>query len=598
MQSRTVQCRSFASGKVLDNAVCPCRKPAPSRPCSCDLQKCVQKQCDKTPKKIKKGWKRMYQEAKAEEILPSRCAEDFEELGCLPLAAGDVRGSDGSKLYDVTCLEWKKDEPCRGGLPFYRMHSDAMSPGMCVEFCVGKGLDIAGITDMKECRCGASRLNKASWHMGQPPPYLTLPKLPGSLPESKCHLHIYRYTGQFEAGAIPLSVAVNILEHDLVYIDSIATGTKLVDESIEDGIPSKNLIQMPPRNFPGTKSFLQAFKPGWDRKCWPSNCGPGMGLFPRRSSTPPSGVRGNFNEYVTVTYRWDKGADNARKEAVRLAAEKWRQATCINFVEGGGDADIKIGLYDSGSCYVMGLGYRRGYTNTVNLGWCNSVRYIGSVIHELGHVLGLNHEQKRPDAQQQYNGKGPHLKMFWQNVGGGWKSQYLPDMDTYTGSSGNYANYDFGSIMHYPGGSAFDTIPASAEKLTGNRRSLTKSDIAQVNDMYACKSGGGGPGPGPRPSPPGKRPPAPSPPRRRSSPSPSPGGGERRRRRNRAGKGNPPSPSPGPPPSPTPGGSTRRRKGKSKPGPAPPSAPSPTPGGSPPGRRRGRRGGKGANEGF
>jgi hypothetical protein len=138
----------------------------------------------------------------------------------------------------------------------------------------------------------------------------------------------------------------------------------------------------------------------------------------------------------------------------------------------------------------------------MNLGWCNSMSQKGSVIHEFGHALGMNHEQKRPDAQAQYFGHGPALTMRWQNVPRDWVPQYLPDQRDYVGSKAEgeadpvkgWSPYDFGSIMHYPGGNRLDTNPASDERKLGNRRVLSEHDINQINDVYKCirRDGSGG----------------------------------------------------------------------------------------------------------
>lgn len=71
----------------------------------------------------------------------------------------------------------------------------------------------------------------------------------------------------------------------------------------------------------------------------------------------------------------------------------------------------------------------------------------------------------------------------------------MPDHSSYTGSADDgigdphvgYAPYDFASIMHYGGGSEYDTNPPEGEHSTGNRRHLVQGDIDQLNDMYQCK---------------------------------------------------------------------------------------------------------------
>jgi len=144
-----------------------------------------------------------------------------------------------------------------------------------------------------------------------------------------------------------------------------------------------------------------------------------------------------------------------------------------------------------------------GYGNQeapINLGWCNNMIHLGSVVHEIGHVLGLNHPMKRPDATHSYYGHGPYLRIHWQNIPSKAATQYLPDPASYTGSAGDgpgdphkgYAEYDLSSIMHYPRmrmpvGYNYDTIPFSAEAQAGQREKLTAKDIRAVNDMYQCK---------------------------------------------------------------------------------------------------------------
>jgi hypothetical protein len=238
-----------------------------------------------------------------------------------------------------------------------------------------------------------------------------------------------------------------------------------------------------------------------------------------------------WQEYVEVPFFFSARLDNIRKEAFREAARRVMSKTCLVLKEVTSTTrpNSEVGLFDSGSCYVTGLGYpgSRGLRK-VNLGWCNSMQYVGSMVHEIGHLIGMNHEQKRPDAGKAYHGHGPYLKLFWNNIPSRWKPQYLPDMKSYVGSANDgagdphvgYADYDFGSIMHYPGGKRFDTIPANKESLTGNRKELTAADVEQILDMYQCKPQGSGPRPTPRPRPRPRPTPRPRPVPR---PTPKPG---------------------------------------------------------------------------
>ena len=198
--------------------------------------------------------------------------------------------------------------------------------------------------------------------------------------------------------------------------------------------------------------------PGWTKNCWPEKCGPSA-IWPNRTTSPPAGVADNWEEYVIIPYNFKSGTDNTRKELMRTAADEWRKVTCINLVERIDVWEnvgwIEVGLFNENSCSAY-LGYlgNKG-KSMINLGWCKSMGYLGSAMHEIGHAIGMNHEQKRPDAQQSYFGHGPALNIHWENIGAKWVPQYLPSMSTYVGSADDgdqdpfvgYAPYDYGSIM-------------------------------------------------------------------------------------------------------------------------------------------------------
>ncbi|CAE7552334.1 ASTL, partial [Symbiodinium pilosum] len=97
-----------------------------------------------------------------------------ECLGCFPLLPDDGL-HESPHAYDDTCIHWNSTSPCRSGLPFYSMRSDSLDTSLCHSFCTAKGLDLSGIVRDKECRCGASRLNRAVWMGKEPRPGLLLP---------------------------------------------------------------------------------------------------------------------------------------------------------------------------------------------------------------------------------------------------------------------------------------------------------------------------------------------------------------------------------------------------------------------------------------
>ncbi|CAJ1378770.1 unnamed protein product [Effrenium voratum] len=114
---------------------------------------------------------------------------------------------------------------------------------------------------------------------------------------------------------------------------------------------------------------------------------------------------------------------------------------------------------------------------------------VGTVIHELGHALGMNHEQSRPDRDQ-------YVTVHWNNVRPGKEDNFelIEEMDT-------SRPYDILSVMHY-GRNAFavnesePTMTAkpaalsggrasSAEKFDiGNRIGLSQMDADQLADHY------------------------------------------------------------------------------------------------------------------
>jgi hypothetical protein len=81
---------------------------------------------------------------------------------------------------------------------------------------------------------------------------------------------------------------------------------------------------------------------------------------------------------------------------------------------------------------------------------------VGTILHEMGHIIGLWHEQARPDAST-------YITTSFANVIKGSWSYFQPPPDNFQ----ILASYDYASLMQYPsfdlssnGGPVIETIPA------------------------------------------------------------------------------------------------------------------------------------------
>merc|ERR1712217_265289 len=93
-----------------------------------------------------------------------------------------------------------------------------------------------------------------------------------------------------------------------------------------------------------------------------------------------------------------------------------------------------------------------------------------------------------------WEGHGPHLVSVSQRAGS--MASWQTDDKSYVGSGDDgpadphkygYAEYDFDSIMHDSlSGRLALTTPRNALWLAGNRKHLSRHDIAEINDMYQC----------------------------------------------------------------------------------------------------------------